>query len=52
MTSKKTSSESGKKGEQETLNAIIRFHHCEINHFKVKFKKAKTAKMAPTALNT
>ena len=49
---KRTSSASIKKGEQETLKAIIRFHHRENNHFKVQVKKAKRAKLAPIALNT
>ena len=38
---KKTSSEFVKKGEQETLKAIIRFHYREIDHFKVKVKTEK-----------
>lgn len=52
MTLKRHQANPQEKGEQETLKAIIRFHHREINHFKVKVKKAKRAKLAPIALNT
>ena len=40
-----------KNAEQETLNAIIRFHQQEIGHFKAETKKGKRASSA-IALNT
>ena len=40
-----------KNVEQETLNAIIRFHQQEIGHFKAETKKGKRASSA-IALNT